>query len=256
MMVDVHAHIDAHTPASRLSTYAGVCRLDLVLISNRDAASRPRGMPNLDEGVANQTCLDACELHARLRPLYWVRVGLVDSRPQTLAGALAISPFLGAVFSPADNGFELTDESLDPYLQALTAADRPAVLLYGIDENAAPTKAYELARRHPKCLFVLSAREPSPARWAEALDVVRRAQQRKEAELYLATAHAGADNIQTAVLALGSERVLLGTNAMRDEKSHTPRHIALLEELRHTLSGLDYRNVTGENAVRLFRLNA
>jgi hypothetical protein len=256
MLIDAHGHIDAQTPASRLSTYAGVCRLDLVLVSNRDGASVPRGVPNLDEGVANQTTLDACEQHPRLRPLYWARPGLVDSRPQTLAGALAISPFLGAVFSPADNGYSFTDPSLDAYMQALATADRPAVLLYGNDEGASPSKAYELAQRHPKGLFILSAREPSPARWAEALDVVRRSIQKKDADLYLGTAHASADNVQTAVLAVGSERVVLGTNAMRDEKSHTPRHIALLEDLRQTLSGIDYRNVTGENAVRLFRLHA
>lgn len=254
MVVDVHAHFDDATPPARITRYAGVCNVDLVLVSNRDAASRPDGARDYDEAAANGACLAACKEHARLVPLYWVRPGRKDSNVHAFAGALAGEAFVGVVFAPADNGFDIADSMLDPYFEVLAKAGRPALVCVSGDERSAPARVHTLGARHPQVPIVLGGCGAAPERRAEALDAVQRAAQRKDANLYLDTSHATVDTIRSAIGAVGAERVLFGTNALSYEDAHVPRHIALLEELRRTLSPGQLKALLSRNAVELFRL--
>jgi predicted TIM-barrel fold metal-dependent hydrolase len=258
MLVDIHAHFakstPGSTPAARLATYAGTCRIDCVLIFNRDGAATGDDAANLDEAAANAVTLEACQTHKRLRPLYWVRPGCVDSQPATLAGALTLEAFAGAVFSPAEVGFDLADGVIDPYLSALAKVDRAALMRYTAAPSAHPERVYEAARRNPRTAIVLANAETRSNARSAALDVVAKSLERGDANLYFDTSHADADEIRTAVRTLGADRVLLGTNALSYGDAHVPRQFSVLAGLEQKLSPTEYRQVAGENAVRLFRL--
>ena len=254
VLIDVHGHIGRDTPPSRVGTYAGVCGVDWVLVSNRDAAVEPAGAANVDETDANVACLEACRARAHLVPLYWVRPGRTDSNLHALAGALDSEPFAGVVFCPCEGGFDVSDPQVEPYLRILGTVGRPGLFCIGRDPRAAPAKVYEQARRQPRTPIVLCGCGAGEAERDAMLDVARQAQRRQDANLYVDTSHAGAAKIRTAVKLLGAERVLFGTDALRYGDSHVPRHITLLEELRGSMPPADLDQVTGGNAVRLFGL--
>jgi predicted TIM-barrel fold metal-dependent hydrolase len=254
MVVDVHAHFNDATPPSRITRYAGVCGIDLVLVSNRDAASHPEGVADYDEAAANGVCLQACAENTRLVPLYWVRPGRVDSSVNALAGALAGEPFVGVLFSPTENGYDAADPMLDPYFDVIEKAGRPALVCVSGDERSSPHRVFDLARRHARVPVVMCAcGAPTEVR-AEALDLAHRAAQQQTANLYLDTSHATAESVRNAVEIVGPERILFGTNALSYEDAHVPRHIALLDELRRTLAPRALHQVLSQNAVELFRL--
>lgn len=258
VIIDVHGHFGlavggATAPPARLTTYAGVCGVDLVLASNADAAVRPGGA-DTDEADANRACLEACRAHGRLVPLYMVRPGRADSHPLTLAGALETERFAGVVFAPAAVGFDLGDRGLDPYLSAVQRARRPALFCVCGEKTASPGRVYDLARRRSGLTCVLCNCGSSGASWAEALDVARFAAQREDARLCLDTSHATAREIASAVHSLGEGQVLFGTDAVRFGDAHLPRHIALLADLRRLLAPAALAAVLGGNAAGLFGL--
>ena len=254
MVIDVHGCISRATPPARLNTYARLCGIHTVFAANRDAASAPAGAGDVDEVDANLTCLQACEAHPHLTPVYWVRPGRPDSNALAFAGALETAPFIGALFSPVENDFEADDKLLEPYLVALAHLNCPALFCYTDDERSAPSRVYEQARRHPEVTFVLCAGETSTEQRAAAREVVRQAVEREDADLLLNTAHSTEREITIAVRTVGPERVLFGTNAPAYGDSHVPRHIALLDELRRDLPQANFQQVASANAARVFGL--
>jgi len=259
MIIDVHGHIGYTTPGAarpaHVTTYAGVCNVDLVLVSNRDAASASPGAADLDEAAANVACLDACRAYGRLAPVYWIRPGRTDSHVPALVGALQTEPFVAAALAPAENDYEPEPRLLGPYLAALTLVSRPLLVCVSDDDRTAPAKLHALAVGHPRLPVVLCACGASTGRRAELLDLVRRAVHRDDARLYLDTSHATADAIRQAVYAVGAERLLFGTHAVAYDDAHIPRHIALLDELRRALLPAEYAQLTGGNATRLLGLD-
>lgn len=254
MLVDVHGYFSQATSPARLNSYARLCGVHTVLVANRAAASEPADAADLDEVDANRACLSACEAHPHLAPLYWVRPGRPDSNALTLTGALETSPFGGAVFSPAENGFDAADELLDPYLTALAHLGQPALFCYTDDERSAPARVYQQARRHRGVTFVLCNRGASQSQRAAALDVARQSLDQQDADIFLDTAHASEREIMVAIHALGPARVLFGTDAPAYGDSHVPRHIALLDELKRDLPPGSFQQVTYANAARVFGL--
>ncbi len=259
MIIDVHGHIGYTTPGAtrpaHVTTYAGVCNVDLVLVSNRDAASCPPGAADLDEAAANGACLDACRTYGRLAPVYWIRPGRTDSHVPALVGALQMEAFVAAMLAPAANDYEPDPHLLGPYLGALVLVSRPLLVCVSDDDRTAPAKLYALAAGHPRLPVVLCACGAGPGRRAELLDLVRRAVHREDARLYLDTSHATAEAIRQAVYAVGAERLLFGTHAVAYDDAHIPRHIALLDELRQALLPGEFAQVTGGNAARLLGLD-
>ncbi len=256
MLVDVHAHIGVLTPDAprpvRVAMYAGSCGLQLVLVSNRDAAPQPRPAANRDETDANLACLEACRMHPRLVALYSVRPGALDSHVHALAGALSSEPFRGVAFCPEENGFEADSPVLDDYLRVLSAGQWPAVFCVTADERAAPTRIYSLARRHPTVPILLCPCGTGRSQRSAALDAVAHARRQENADLYLDTSHADAEGVRLAVRTLGAQHVLFGSDALSYGDAHLPRHIALLDELRKTMPANDLKLVAGGTGVRLF----
>lgn len=254
IVVDIHGCISRATPPARLNTYARLCGIHTVFTANRDAASEPAGAGDVDEVDANQACLQACETHPHLTPLYWVRPGRPDSNALAFAGAMESAPFIGALFSPTENDFEADDALLEPYLAALARLNYPALFCYTDDARSAPSRVYEQARRHPDVTFVLCAGETSTEQRTAAREAVRQAIEREDADLLLSTAHATEREITIAGRTLGPERVLFGTDALAYGDSHVPRHIALLDELQRDLQQGTFQQVASANAARVFGL--
>lgn len=234
--------------------YAGAAGIDLVLVSNRDAAAWPRQAANVDEVDANLACLRVCRAAPRLAPLYWVRPGRLDSNIHAFAGALATEPFAGVVFAPAEGDFDAADPRLEPYLAVLAAVNRPAVFCVQADERALPAKVCHQAGRHAEVPMVLCLCGSGASERAATLDVACQARRRGSANLYLDTSHADAAEAHAAVRALGSDRVLFGSDALCGGDGHAARQTALLDALRKCLSATEFQQVAGASAARLFHL--
>jgi predicted TIM-barrel fold metal-dependent hydrolase len=257
VIIDVHGHIgrlaEREFSLTEMTQYLDSCAIGRALISNLDAASVPLGASNLEETPANVACLRMCREDGRLVPLYWVRLGQIDSHVRAFAGALEIEPFVGAAFSPALNGFAADDTRLDSYLSVLAKRKRVALFHTSRDELARPAAVYTLAKRHPRVPVVLCD-AGGDIHWGEAIDVVSRAWQREDARLYLCCGRATADELLAAVKALGAQRVVYGSEAPRLGPRHAEHYQALLDRLQESLVPEQFAQVTGRNAAELFRL--
>jgi predicted TIM-barrel fold metal-dependent hydrolase len=258
MVVDVHGYFGLVTPGAvppaRINTYAGVSGAELVLVSNRDGASEPTGAADLDEVEVNEACLGACEAHKHLVPVYWVRPGRFDSNLRAFAGAIETADFVGAMFFASAAGFDAGDDAVTAYLSVLATMGRPALFSITDDDRCAPEKIYAQARRQPKLPVVLCNCRAGAARRRDVLEVVHAAASHRDADLYTDTAHATGVEIRAMVQAVGTERVVWGTDALSHGDYHAPRHITLLEEVRKLLPPDDFRRITTANALRLFGL--
>lgn len=255
MRIDVHAHIGSlperpdATP-EELDAYRDMCRLDRLAISNLDAAATGN---DVDEADANYAVLQRCQADKRLIPLYWVRPGRSDSHPYAMAGAIETDGFAGAVFAPVLNGFSAEDRVVEPYLNALEKLGRPAFFLTAREEPARPHAVYVAARRHPTIPFVM-CNASTDTHWHEALELMRRIRQQKDAQLYVTTSQAGAEDVRATISAIGAEHLLLGTDALRFGPQHAARVGRLLNGLEQTISPDAYERVTFGNARRVLHL--
>ena len=258
MLIDVHAQLGYATPGApnprQLASYADSCGLEYVLVSNRDAASLPSGAADRDEAEANVACLKACQVHAALVPLYRARPGRMDSHIHAMAGALALEPFVGVVFAPEENGFDAGAPLLEPYLAALEAAGRPGLFCVSLDPRGTPARVYDAARRHPRLPIVMVVTGPSRAAWAAALDTLRTCLRLKDANLFLATAHAKCEDMAAAVQALDADHFLYGGMCQDDSEAASGGPVSFLKELRGLLSPEAFAAVSGGNAAKLFGL--
>jgi predicted TIM-barrel fold metal-dependent hydrolase len=251
MLVDVHAHIGsaarAAASAEDVARYAADGKFDAVLVSNW-----ARG---LDEVDANSACLAACRSQALLRPLYAVHVGQRDSNLNALRGAFELEPFVGAVFSPSETGFDAAAVQLAEYLAIVAKTGRPAVFCIGEGERSAPAKIYAQAKRQPKLPVVLSLCGTGRAQRAAVVDAVGSARRNGDARLYMDTSYATAAEVLTAVEVAGAERLLFGSDVFGQPDNDQNRVRALIDELRNTLPVEQFEMITEGNAAQLFRLS-
>ena len=257
MLVDIHGHVGhlgshGSTP-EELTAYLDQCGLGYLLISNLGAASHHFVAPNEEETPANLATLEACRADRRLAPLYWVRLGQRDSSIHAFMGAIDVEPFVGAFFSPVLNGFEADARELSRYMNALSRFRRPAVFLTSGEDQGHPERVYRLARRHPRVPFILCG-AGGDMHWGETIEVLKESRKRDDAQLFVASGRAAAADILDAIKMLGSDRVLLGTDAACLGPRHGERTNNVLEHLRAELPPDDFANFSGEMALALFRI--
>ena len=255
MVIDIHGQLgrsgQREAAVALLNEYIEACGIDRLLVSNLEAASVGPDAANLDEAIANVACLQACRQHKCWVPLYWVRPGQVDSNIHAFAGALSTEPFAGVVFSPVLNGFSADAELLDPYLSVMEQLHVPGLFHVGSADDSRPASVYRLAKRHPSVPLVLY--DPAAhGLWAEALDVIRRAVDHEDADLYVGTAHASIGEILAAVGGVGPERVLYGSDAPCHSSQHAARCGSLLDGLHAALPDESVRRIIGGNAAAVF----
>jgi predicted TIM-barrel fold metal-dependent hydrolase len=224
-----------------------------VLVSNRDAASRAAGGPDVDEVEANRDCAAACAAHARLLPLYRARPGRLDSHYHTLAGALIEGPFLGAVFSCADLN-ETGEAALLHYLGALNRLAKPAFFHVRRQVRLSPARIYELARRHPRVPVVLCHAESADELRYQTRETLRSAVTQHDATILIDTSYFSAAEATAAVRDLGAAHILFGSDALALDEAHVPKVISVLDEVRRRLPAPEFKAWAGGNAARLLHL--
>ncbi|MDZ7360957.1 MAG: amidohydrolase family protein [candidate division KSB1 bacterium] len=264
-IIDIHAHIgsykgyDLSTPTlmSNIERYG----IRLALISNIDGAQLPETL-NLDEIKANQATLDHVrEYPGKLRGLVWTRPedGSPEKVEPFLRETISAGPdqrvFVGMKFHPDMNHFPADDPRVDGYLQLCEKYQIPAVFHSGSDDssNSAPHKIYAAARRHPAVpiiLYHMGFLGPH----GSAIATVKEALTKNDAQLYLETSQADPSAVMQAIKALGSERVLFGTDATYYGKEHYEKYEVMMARLKNKLSAEDFAKVVRGNAERLFRL--
>ncbi|MCG3119832.1 MAG: hypothetical protein ALAOOOJD_02369 [bacterium] len=265
--IDIHAHIgsfkgyDLSTPTllQNIAQYG----IRLALISNIDGAELPEVTLNLDERQANQATAEQVRRYPdQLRGLVWTRPE--DGSPANvepfLRDSIAVGPsqrvFVGMKLHPDMNHFSADAGRVDGYLQLCEKYGIPAVFHSGNDDtsNAAPQKIYAAARRHsavPIILYHMGFLGPHDS----AIATVQQALRRGDAQLYLETAQADPAEVLRAIKALGSDRVLFGTDATYYGKEHYKHYATLVNRLQQELAAEDFAEVMHGNAERLFKLS-
>lgn len=233
----------------QLNTFAESCAIDIILFANLDAAAEGNGA---EETQANLAALEVRRDFKRLVPMYWVRPGRFDSNIHAFAGAIDAEPFAAALFAPRLGRFQADADILDPYLSVLARLHKPAVFRTDPDADARPACVYRVAQRHPGVPIVLCAASRD-THLREAVEYVERATQRRDARLYLATAHMNQDEVADAIGRIGEDHVLFASDAPQgpDHDQATRDH---LEAMRNALSTEQYAAYTGQNAERIFHI--
>ena len=256
-IIDVHAHIGSfrgydlrtETLLNNLTRHS----IRVALISNIDGAALPGTTQNLDETTANNATLATVQAHpGLLLGLAWARP--VDGNPQNLEAFLRDYGFVGVKLHPEMNHFPADDERVDKYLELCDRYEAPAV--FHCDRpgsNAAPDRIYAVARRHPSVPIILYHMSFGGEHDA-AINVVKEALQKGDANLYLETAQADPAAAVRAVRELGSRRVLFGSDATYYGANHYENYVALIDALHRELSADDFANVMHRNAEKLFKI--
>lgn len=146
----------------------------------------------------------------------------------------------GVKFHPALQGFLLCDELIDPLLEIVQPRRVPVYMHTGTPAYAQPTQLTELALRFPTIDFVMG-HMGSTDFWLDAVPAAL-----VSANIYVDTSWSLPQKIERALAALGSERVLFGTD--------TPLSLLELEltcVAQASMTDDERRNVLGGNVQRL-----
>lgn len=233
----------------------------LVLASNLDAASVPGRSRDLDEEAANEAMAGAARRHFdRLRALFWARPG--DGSPDRARDFLGrpgpdgegTPLFAGIKLHPEMNDFPADASAVDGYLEAARDGGVPVVVHSDEkDDRAHPRRILALARRHPSVpvvLYHMGFEGPHDA----AIEAARAAREAGDARLFLETSQAAPEAVLRAIRAVGSGRVLFGTDATYYGRDHYASYRGLLEALDGALDAADRDRILRENARRIFPL--
>lgn len=259
-LIDVHAHIGTFkgydlSEATLIESIA-TANVRMALISNIDGAALPDTTGNLSEKDANDETVKAVARHpGQLRGIAWSRPN--DGSAANLDPYFDKKPpdaFVAVKFHPEMNQFPADDAKTDPYLDLCEKWQVPAVFHSDAEgSNAAPSKIYAAAKRHPKVAVVLYHMGFGGGHDA-AIAVAKEAWTKKDAQLYLETAQADPAAVIKAVKELGAEKVLFGTDATYYGKGHYTKYEPLLKALKAGLNATEYEMVTRLNAIKLFKL--
>ena len=263
-VVDAHGHVGDFEgfdlDLEHLLKNAERYGVEKVLVSNVDGAELEE-TANLDEVETNRRALEIIEQHPELlRGIVWTRPtdGSAEAVVPFLAKRLANGEraFVGLKIHPEMNDFPADDPRVDPYFEL--AAERGVPVVYHCGKpgtNSAPSKILGAARRHPDVpviLYHMGFKGPHEP----AIDAVRAAVVREEADLYLGTAQADPAAVVRAVTELGADRVVFGTDAVYYGAEHYEHYEPMIEALDEALSKEDLALVLGGNARRLFGLGS
>jgi len=266
-IIDVHAHIgsfkgyDLSTPTllENIQRYG----IRLALISNIDGADLPQTQ-NLDEIKANEATAEHVRQYSdKLRGLVWIRPN--DGAPaniepllqDTIAAGPSKKIFVGMKIHPDMNNFSADDSRVDGYLRLCEKYQIPAVFHCGSDDtsNSAPQRIYAVARRHPNVPIILYHTGFLGPHGA-AIALVKASIAKGDAQLYLETAQVDPAEVLRAIKALGSDRVLFGTDATYYGKAHYEKYDVMMARLKNELAAKDFAKVVRGNAERLFQLRS
>ncbi|MFH1748116.1 MAG: hypothetical protein ABIG44_13855 [Planctomycetota bacterium] len=255
----MHQHLDWQSEqtasADEYQVYMRACGVDWLLLSNPAAAPVALGGADLDETDANLACLATGRLWSRLLPLYWARVGGLDSHPAALIGALNNEPFSGVVLPPPAPMMESeTAVALyKPYLSTLAQLEISALFHVEPASSDLATQIISLAKSFSRVPFVLSG-FGGTRHWRAALETVHLAVRRNELRCYLDTAGARATDILQAIKTHGANWLVFGSGGTLLNEDHARTCRQTLEELYDHLATVDFELFASVNARDLFKL--
>jgi len=233
-IIDVHCHLNAR----------------------RDVRALLRRMDELDIEKA-AVCAGKAAIAYDNRRGNRMLAGVVKEHPDRLAGFASATPWSGQrgltelrrsldaglrgfkVHSHLQ-GFRLSDEILDPFVEICREYACPVYCHTGTPVTAMPFQLACLAGRHPEVLFIEGHMGWSDF-WYDAAEAARLAP-----NLYLETSHMFGGTIEAAVRSLGAGRILFGTNA---PVSHAGTEVSKIRRLQ--IPDRDIRAILCENARKL-----
>lgn len=264
-IIDIHGHIGTYRgfDLSKETLLDNIQRwgVKMVLVSNIDGAGLPEMTRDLDEREANREAEDVVSQYSTvLRGLLWTRPA--DGSITRIEGFLlaqaepgAVHTFVGLKFHPEMNQFAADDPVVDPYLALCEKYEMPAVFHSGAaGSNSDPEKIYAVAKRHPTVPIVLY-HSGFEGNHDAAIEVAKKARAAGDADLYLETAQMDPDSVIKAILEVGSDRVMFGTDACYYGADHYSHYEKLIQRLLLDLSEEEFAQVVRENAKHVFNLD-
>ncbi len=210
--------------------------VDLAIVSNISAVDAPM--------QANFELAEWVEEYRELVPIAWTTPEVTKVGEVRQLFALG---FRGLKFHPTAGGYRADSNEVDRYLRICAQEGKPALFHCAADESSAPERYMALAERNPDVWIILAHMNlfgPAEAaiRVAEAYP-----------NICLDTSWARPEDVKDAILRIGAERILWGTDAPLGGECHYRRD-RVRAALESKLDEGELKSVMWGNAARLFSL--
>jgi predicted TIM-barrel fold metal-dependent hydrolase len=258
-IIDVHGHLgrfegyDLSLPT--LLANIKEHKVKYVFVSNIDGAALPGVTADADEVSINQDCAKICAEHPELKPLAWVKPGATAANAANIEPFLRDQKFYGLKFHPDFNKFAADSEITAPYLRLCDKYHVPALFHCGQSARSSAEVIYRAARKFSQVPFVLYHMNFGGDHQA-VIDIGRQARDRKDALIYLETAQTEAEWIVKAIKAVGSERVIFGTDATYYGRGHYRQYLPILSSVKRQVTASEFQQYINGNAREIFRLRS
>lgn len=210
--------------------------VDIAIVSNISAIGAPL--------QANLELAALADEYRQLAPLAWVTPGVTEVSEVRRLFRLG---FRGLKLHPTAGGYQADSSEIDRYLRVCAEEGRPALFHCAADEFSAPELYRDVAERNPDVWIVLAHMNLLGP--AEAAICVAEAYP----NICLDTSWARPRDVEDAILRIGVDRVLWGTDAPLGGDRHYDRDRVRVA-LESKLDKDELEAVMWGNAVRLFSL--
>jgi len=193
--------------------------VESVLVSNISGIDTkehiPGGIPLQNEKESNEELLKICDKYTKFKPLAVCQPS--KGKPYNIEQLILNNKFYGLKFHPYYLGLNADDKLYDPYLKIADKYHLPCVF-HSAPGTSDPEKIYELAKRHKNVPVVLYHMNLG-GDLQKAINVVKEAQEKKDANLYLEISWVDMDMdprkkslITKAIDTVGEDKILFGTD--------------------------------------------
>lgn len=237
-VIDCHCHLgtghDYEQTAEMLLADMDRCSIDQAVICPVDRYIA------VNNRVGNDSVLAAASDHPdRFIPFATANPWYGDDAREELYRALDAGA-RGVKFHPALQGFLLCDDLIEPLLEIVQERQVPVYMHTGTPAYSQPTQLTELALRFPNVDFIMG-HMGSTDFWLDAVPAATASD-----NIYVDTSWSLPQKIERALAALGSERVLFGTDT---PLSSLDLELACLQ--RASMTDQERENVLGGSMQRL-----
>jgi len=200
-----------------------------VLLSSLDGLEtpghEPGGVPVHDQLTAARTMADLCRAHPLWFPAAVCQPGHQDA--DGLRHELRSGVYRALKFHPYMLNLAADDPAYDPFMDLAEEYDLP-VVFHSSPGTSDPALIYALARRHPRVRTVLYHINLG-GDLQYGIEVLQTACEKKDAQLWCDTSWVPAEYALKAIDALGSDRVLFGSDMPLDGLDHYAFYYPVIE---------------------------
>lgn len=258
-IIDAHAHLgnfydglwnreDSYTPEQLINiTQSSDYNVEKVLVSNLSCIStlnnEKDAAPRMNETDGNNELLEFCKYNNKLIPTAVCQPGFGNAK--NIDNLLnKHNEFKALKFHPEALNLDANDEKYEDYLKVAQKHSLPCVF-HSAPGKSDPTLIYNLAKKFSKVPVILYHMN-LPAGIQEhdlkltyhrnAIQIVKSALDKKDANLYLETSWAEPEAIVEAISEIGADRIMFGSDAPIDKLCNQEAYAQEIEKIKKAIS--------------------